>query len=82
MEERLEKIKELVNFLFETNEQDLFIAQMIYEKLDYKYDIDCVTNEDIKYADNIWDKYVKSKAYDSKWNYEINCMIDYGEEKE
>lgn len=75
---RLEKIKGLVEFIFDTNHNDLFIAQMLFEKIDYKHDIQDIQQADIDFADRIYNEcYLENNNDDcnSKWNSYISDAL-------
>lgn len=73
----LEKIKNLTEFIFDTNDRDLFIAQMIYEKCDRKQDLIDIQQCDIAKASQIYDNYLENDNDDcnSKWNSYINDAL-------
>lgn len=74
----LEKIKELAEFIFDTNDRDLFVAQMLFEKCDRKQNLIDIQQCDIDFANKIYDKcYLENNNDDcsSKWNSYISDAL-------
>lgn len=72
-----DKILELLKMLFEINEKDLFIAQMLYEKCDFKHEVSNIIDSDFEYAEKIYETvYLENDNCNSKWNDDIWAALN------
>lgn len=76
-QKRIEEIKELTRTVFNIKSEDLFIAQMLFEKLDHQSQIDNITEEDINEAKWIYEEcYLCNRYENTKWNTSITEALN------
>ena len=56
----IEKIKELVKTIKSSDYRDYFAAIILNEKIDYLQDLEDLTENDLKYIENIYNYYMKN----------------------
>lgn len=80
--EKIERVTKLLEKMFEINDKELFMAQMLYEKVQVKADIVDLQEADFEEAEKIYeDCYLDHDGISSKWNDSIweaiNGEFDY-----
>lgn len=71
-----EKIIELVKTLNNNNYKDVFAAIVIFEKLDYLQDLQDIDDKDIKYLEEVYDRFMESATITGLLNEELKEFLE------
>lgn len=74
------KIIELVKILKNSDYKDVFGALIVFEKLDYLYNLKDLNDGDIEYLEKVYDKFMNSPTMSGLLNEELNEILESGEE--
>ena len=75
-----EKIIELVKTLKSNDYKDVFAAIVIFEILEYLHDLQDIDDKDIKYLEEVYDRFMESATITGLLNDELKEIIEEEEE--
>ena len=71
-----EKIIELVKTLKSNDYKDVFAAIVIFEKLEYLHDLQDIDDKDIKYLEEVYDRFMESATITGLLNDELKEFLE------
>ena len=71
-----ERIIELVKELRKENYKDLFAALILYEEIDFIHELEDVTDKDIEFLENIYQKFMEKDNITSLVNQDIFDLME------
>ena len=76
---KLEEVKELVTLFKNTDNEVLFMALCLNEKIDYQEEIEDITKHDIIFVEKLYNDFIENDNITSFINSEIMEKLEIGE---